>query len=235
VSRPPSLSELLGQRHNFILRNLQDASSFVSHPTEKGDATEQVWLDALETYLPARYDVRRGFAIDSCSNYSKQIDIIVHDRFYTPFLLKVGGYHVVPVESIYAVFEVKQLLNSQNIKFAQDKAQSVRVLQRRYRQTKEVTDESGKHILTGVLATRSAFSEPLGNSAISHMLTANEDERLDYVCVGESGLAFRSSGELTVESSGSWITSFILNLVGALQSLGTVPPIDMAGYRSGAQ
>jgi hypothetical protein len=229
---PPTLSELLKQRHDYILRNLRDAASFVSHPTEKGDATERVWLDAFKTYLPARYDVRRGFAIDSESYYSGQLDIIIHDRFYTPFLLKVGGYHVVPVESIYAIFEVKQSLSKQHVKSAQEKARSVRCLQRKYRETKEVSDTSGKSIIAGILTTRSEYADPLGGAAIEHMKTAHNLERLDYVCVAEAGVAFRRNDDLSVEQSGNWITSFVLNLVGELQMLGTVPPIDVECYRA---
>lgn len=232
MNTPPRLSDLLNQRHDYILRNLQDASSFISHPTEKGDASEQVWLEALKTYLPSRYDVRKGFAIDSSSNYSNQIDIIIHDRFYTPFLLKVGGFHIVPIESVYAVFEVKQTLNAENIKYAIQKTRSVRLLQRKYKQTKEVPDQISKHIIAGILTTKSGYSGGLDGKSVKHMDKAGEDERLDYICVGEQGFAFRKSERTIVEQTGSWITSFILSLVGELQNLGTVSPIDIESYRS---
>ena len=235
MTLPPTLSELLQQRHNHILRNLQDASSFVSHPTEKGDATENVWLDAFKTYLPSRYDVRRGFAIDSQSVYSQQIDIIIHDRFYTPFLLKVGGYHVIPVESVYAVFEVKQSLCSKNIALAQEKAQSVRRLCRKYKSTRDVKSLSEKPIVAGILATRSDFSGSLAGRAIAHMETADDFNRLDYVCVAEIGMACRPNGKLMVESSGSWITSFVFSLIDTLQFAGTVLPIDIESYRDAAR
>lgn len=231
MTKPPSLAELLKQRHDYVLRNLRDAASFISHPTEKGDATEQVWLDALKTYLPTRYDARRGFVIDSSSSYSKQLDIIVHDRFYTPFILKVGGYHVIPVESVYAVFEVKQTLDSKNIKQAREKAQSVRVLKRSYRATKQVPDHSENHILAGILTTRSSFPAPLGGAATEHMRSAAAEERLDYVCVGETGWAFRRTDDIEVESGASSITSFMLHLIATLQESGTVPPINIDGYR----
>ena len=45
-------------------------------------------------------------------------------------LFNQSGVEYIPAESVYAVFEVKQILNSSNIVYAQQKIESVRKLKR---------------------------------------------------------------------------------------------------------
>ena len=58
----------------------------IYHPTTKGDASELEWVDMLSTYLPRRYQVDKAFVIDCKGNISEQIDIVIFDRHYSPFL-----------------------------------------------------------------------------------------------------------------------------------------------------
>jgi hypothetical protein len=60
----------------------------------------------LSEILPSRYQVSKGFVVDSDSMRSEQIDVIIHDRVFSPLLWEDGGYMYVPAESVYAVFEV---------------------------------------------------------------------------------------------------------------------------------
>ena len=124
-----SLPEIFANLHEKIERELTTART-LGHPTEKGDASEKVWINVLQHYLPKRYDVRKGFVIDSHGVPSDQIDIIVHDRHYSPFVFTFNGTDVVPAESVYAVFEAKQVLCSDHVSYAMKKAESVRKLHR---------------------------------------------------------------------------------------------------------
>lgn len=119
-----SLPALFADFHAKIQAELATARK-LGHPTDKGDASEQVWIDVLTQYLPRRYEARKGFVVDSQGVFSQQIDVIVHDRQYSPFVFTFKGTDVVPAESVYAVFEAKQELTADHIRYAGEKAASV--------------------------------------------------------------------------------------------------------------
>ena len=123
------LKELFGSMQQEMLASLQVNRAFISHRGSMGDATEERWIEFLNTYLPDRYDVDKAIVIDAQGNVSDQIDIVVYDNLYTPFIFNKDGFKYVPAESVYAVFEVKQDLEG-NIEYAADKVESVRRLQR---------------------------------------------------------------------------------------------------------
>jgi hypothetical protein len=45
--------------------------------------------------------------IDSLGSFSKQIDIVVFDRQYSPFIFNFQGQKTIPAESVCAAFEAK--------------------------------------------------------------------------------------------------------------------------------
>src|SRR3546814_17119907 len=68
--------------------------------------------------------------VDSRGVFSQQIAVIIHDRQYSPFVFTFKGTDVVPAESVYAVFEAKQELTADYIRYAGEKAAYVRRLHR---------------------------------------------------------------------------------------------------------
>ena len=50
--------------------------------------------------------------VDSEGAFSQQIDVVIFDRQYTPFIAHFEGQKVIPAESVYGVFEAKQLINA---------------------------------------------------------------------------------------------------------------------------
>ncbi len=123
-----SLSDLLANLHEDIQARLARARSSFNHPGVKGDASENVWLSLLQTYLPERYQVEKAHAVDSTGRFSDQLDIVVFDRQYSPFIFNYEKQLIIPAESIYAVFEAKQTVNAEQVSCAQDKVASVRRL-----------------------------------------------------------------------------------------------------------
>src|SRR6266496_1728468 len=109
---------------------LQAEREILRHPGTKGASTELQWLKTLESYLPKRYCVDRAFVLDCDSSLSEQIDIVIYDRQYSPFLFNQDDAKYVPAEAVYAAIEVKQELNPENIAYAGKKAASVRRLRR---------------------------------------------------------------------------------------------------------
>ena len=106
-----SLERLLANLHDDIQRRLEVARQSFGHPGTKGDASENVWLDLLNTYLPKRYQAAKAHVVDSNGTFSDQIDVVVYDRQYSPFIFRYEEQTIIPAESVYAVFEAKQTLN----------------------------------------------------------------------------------------------------------------------------
>jgi len=86
-----SLSVLLGDLHDDIERQLATARRAFAHPGTKGDASEGVWLELFDLYLPKRYQAIKGHVVDSNGKFSEQIDVLVFDRQYSPFIFRFQG------------------------------------------------------------------------------------------------------------------------------------------------
>lgn len=117
-----SLSELLAGLHDDIQNRLAIARKTMGHPTTKGDASEEVWLEMLRKYLPQRYQAAKAHVVDSRGAFSEQIDVVVFDRQYSPFIFNFQNQTIIPTESVYAAFEAKQTINADQIEYAQKKS-----------------------------------------------------------------------------------------------------------------
>ena len=84
----------------------------------------------MNDHLPHRYQADRAFVIDSHGECSEQIDVVIYDRQYSPFLYNQANQRYIPAESVYAVLEVKQDLSREHRLYAGGKAASVRRLHR---------------------------------------------------------------------------------------------------------
>ncbi len=152
------LRDLFLHLQGQLAAHLQSNRAVLRHPGAKGSATEERWRQMFEDYLPWRYCVSKGFVIDADGQSSDEIDLIIHDRQYSPFLFNQDGAVYIPAESVYAVFEIKQDLRS-NVGYAAKKVASVRRL---LRTQGEITHILGKtrpdrppfEILGGLLLSR---------------------------------------------------------------------------------
>jgi hypothetical protein len=229
-----SLSQLLGGLHDDIEQRLRRARETMHHPGTKGDASEAVWIDLLRTYLPRRYQVEKAHVCDSKDVFSEQIDVVVFDRQYSPLVFECEGQKIIPAESVYAVFEAKQTINSALVKYAQQKVASVRTL---YRTSLPVPYIGGTsppkelpHIIGGILTFESQWNPPLGQS-LSDALACDGDCRLDIGCVAAHGMfGCNASGCYTVTPAGKPSAAFLLELIARLQASATVPMIDIRAY-----
>lgn len=229
-----SLTRLLSGLHDDIERRLSTARESFAHPGTKGTACEHVWLELLQTYLPKRYQADTGHVVDSQGKFSDQIDVMMFDRQYSPFIFKFEGQVIVPAESIYAVFEAKQDINAEQVKYAQDKVQSVRRL---LRTSLPIPHAGGTYpakplpyILAGLLTLESAWSPPMGKPLLNSLVSEPE-RRLDIGCVAAHGIfGLDETGSYSVRHKGKPATAFLLELIARLQDSGTVPMIDVRAY-----
>ena len=208
----------------------------LTHPVAKGDTSEYEWINMLKSYLPSRYCADRAFVIDCEGNVSEQIDIVIYDCHYSPFILKQDGAIYIPAESVYAIIEVKPTLNKRNLKYASEKASSVRVLKRT---TATIVHAGGRiekpkkpfFILAGILATEGYLTDNLKKN----LAKGQKREFLHFGCSLRDGAFWfkkNKSNSYSFErgSKEESLIFFFLTFLSELQQLGTVPAIDLKAY-----
>lgn len=227
------LRGLLGAVHTVIQQSLEVARANIHHPGAKGDASERVWRGLLETYLPRRYSVDSAHIVDSEAGFSEQIDIVIFDRQYTPFVFDFQGQKFLPAESVYAVFECKQVISAENVRYAQQKIASVRNLARTSLPVVWLGDRKVKEpepIIGGLLALESDWKPPLGDPLLEALAAGGAAERLDITCVASHGFTMNDEAGVTVRQTERAATHLLLSLIEQLQQRGTVPMLDISAY-----
>jgi hypothetical protein len=232
------IAKLFGGLQKQLMEQLKSARQTVAHAPTQGAAVEGGWITLLAQHLPVRYQVRRGFVIDAQGRLSDQIDLVIFDRQYSPFLLDYQGACYVPAESVYAVIEVKPQLSKPTLTYAGKKVASVRRL---LRTSAPIPHAGGLFeprrpfdILGAVLAESSSWQEPFGAHFERTIKSVLPMERIQLGCVLSRGAfsLYYEASVIRIETVGtkSALVFFILKLLQSLQSLGTVPAIDVREY-----
>lgn len=231
-----SLSVLLASLHDDIQQRLATVRKSIGHPGSKGDASETVWIDMLDRYLPKRYQVARAHIVDSLGNFSQQIDVVVFDRQYSPFIFSYENQTIIPAESVYAVFEAKQTADANLVEYAQEKVESVRRL---HRTSLPIPHAGGVFpakplipILGGILTFESKWNPAMGAPLASVLNKGIGDRQLDLGCIASHGHFFRDAGagSYSFVRESKPATAFLFKLISRLQFSGTVPMIDIEAY-----
>lgn len=221
-----------------VLRGEMRTGKQAGHPGVQGDGTENLWIKLLSDRLPNRYAVSKAIVVDSAGGRSHQLDVVVHDRQYSPQLWEYGDHRYVPAESVYAVFEVKPEINRDYVLYAAKKVASVRALRRT---STSFEWASGTHAgrtdfvpLGGILSGGSGWTSNLGQPFSTALADAVVEGRLDLGCVLGVG-AFeipdrKQPGVVESSEPAVALISFLLSLLRRLQGLGTAPAIDYGAY-----
>lgn len=243
-----------------MLSQLNTNRKFISHPGSKGDALENAWIEWLNKYLPNRYCVDKAIIIDSDGNTSHQIDVVIYDNWFTPFIFSQNGFHYIPAEGVYAIFEVKPDIKG-NIEYAAEKIESVRKLKRTSTNIIDVGISRKPRGLTkivgGLLASTSTYS-PKNNKTIERTIKKQVGfKSIDFGCIADYGSFYvdydgnedenildlkqrytdfynnRKYKEIVFSKPENSMVSFFLQLTRYLQqSIGTVAAIDLQAYSS---
>jgi hypothetical protein len=221
------------------MRSTLAAGKSINHPGAKGNDSEMKWVEWLQQYLPKRYSASKAFVLDSRRGLSPEIDIVIYDRQYSPFLFFQKGACYVPAESVYAVLEIKQELNRRHINYAKQKVKSVRSL---HRTSADIVHAGGRldprppiPILSGILTYESGWADPLGVDLKRSLKSPDELERIDVgcsICNGSFEVAYDTAGNatLTIAERESGLIIFFLRMLSRLQKVGTVPAMDIDQY-----
>jgi hypothetical protein len=214
------LAQVFRRAQTQLLAQL-DLSHNFEHPTAAGLASELLWADLLNTYLPKRFHASPAFIVNSEGYRSRQIDLAIYDHLTTTLLFPhEAGTHI-PIESVYAVFEVKASLSPQWIRDAAVKAASVRQL--------------GKPSITaGILATTSVWNpKNFSRNLRPALADLSQPERLTYGCALEHG-AFITQRKLTVSTPDQALITFLLGLIAHLNRKPPYPKPDLLNYLNNA-
>lgn len=225
-------------RQQQLLADLGLSRTVADHPGTLGDATELDWAGMLRDLLPQRYGVSRAFVVDTTQHRSEQLDIVIHDRHFSPLLFEVGAACFIPAESVYAVFEVKQQINKEQVEYAGRKIASARRLTR----TSVPIPHAGgvyeprplPRILGGILALNSDWSPLFGDPFRQALTARSNDEALDLGCVLRHG-GFEvpepsQPDSLTTSGVETSVIYFMLRLLKRLQAMATIPAINFDAY-----
>lgn len=206
---------------------------FIPHAGSKGDSLEYNWIKLLRDYLPQRYSIDSAFIIDCDNNLSEQIDVVIYDRQYSPFVFNQNDVKYIPAESVYAVFEVKQEITKEYLKYAAEKAESVRRLNRTsapiYHAGGCYPPKPLNRILAGILTYETSWKDGLGESFIKNLSVLKDNQKLDIGCA-LSNASFVNNEELIISIQNESLIFFFLNLLMELQKLGTIPAMDILKY-----
>lgn len=210
----------------------------ITHPGTKGDSTELCWIELLNDYLPKRYQCAKAFVLDADGQLSEQIDVVIFDRQYSPFLFNQDGACYVPAESVYAVLEVKQDLSKEHIEYAGDKAASVRRLRRTSGQIPHAGGTFKPRplfpIMAGLLTLGNTWTPPFGESFESVIAELPSHKRVDLGCSLQYGsfdvTYFEDKGPEIKKDEKNPLIFFFLGLLARLQTLGTVSAIEIEEY-----
>lgn len=212
-----------------------EVSKTLKHSGDKGDNTESNWIEWFNKYLPTRYAASKATIFDCDGNRSDQIDVVIYDKQYSLTLFKNKNTLYIPAESVYAVFEVKQNLNKKNIKYAKDKAASVRRLKRTSATFIDVDKKKKKRpikIIAGILTTFSESKNTYCKSILNEIRENDKYNYLDCGCVLDGGSFFynRTKESMIISENDNALISFYLELIELLQKVGTVAAIDIHKY-----
>jgi hypothetical protein len=230
------LQQAFHEQQKVLQAQLEFAKKTITHDGKCGDVTEKHFLKALAAYLPNRYAVDSAIVIDSKGQTSDQMDVVIYDCQYTPCLLDQHDHKYIPAEAVYAVLEVKPEINSKYLKYAGDKAKSVRRL---YRTSIPIPHAGGVHpaktlfpITSGLIAADIAWKDGFGKTFKKQFGALKDDRRLDCVLAVSSASFDAFEKESLVVDGNNALVFFLFRLLQKLQSLGTVPAICWNAYAS---
>ncbi len=256
---PVDLKQLFNGLQKQMSAQLNTSREFINHPGSKGDALENAWIEWLRKYLPNRYCVDKAIVIDHKGNTSQQMDIVIYDNWFTPFIFNQNGFYYIPAEGVYAVFEVKPNIKGNvgdktYIEYAGEKIESVRLLKREAASFINGGNICSPRPLTkivgGILCSTNTFTHKNDDTITNHIQALenlkskpenNEltNKTLFFILtdVGQDAyLDFYSNrkfNKIKFSNANHSFVTFFMQLTRYLQqAIGTIPAINLNAYLS---
>lgn len=78
------------------------------HGTTIGTFREAVWKELFEQIVPKKFVVEQSvFILDSHGSVSKEVDLVILDEMYTPYIFRQGHLKFIPIEAVAVAIECK--------------------------------------------------------------------------------------------------------------------------------
>jgi hypothetical protein len=128
TTRPasPLFRDVLTQAEQRLFLDYQQAANF-QHSGVRGDERADTLTEFLRAHLPSVFGVGKGEARDFRDNVTGQLDVFVYGQL-TVAPIHGGNNLIVPAEALYAVIEVKSVLNQDELDICLRAAKKVRSL-----------------------------------------------------------------------------------------------------------
>jgi len=225
MARKINIKKLFAALDEEMRLKLSSKIDEIYHPTTKGDESELNWIGLLKAYLPERYTVDAGFVVDYTGKISEQIDIIIYDRHFTPFIFKGEKVVYIPAEGVYAIFEVKPHFNKKNYDYAVKKLKSVKALKRTSASFTHILGKDRKNpfdIIGGILTKK--------NKARRFFENVKPGSELTIILSLDYGVKIINLNAVEAQEKESVLAFFLLKLIEKLRSLGSVPALEVDKY-----
>jgi len=235
VKKEVTLAMLFEGFQTQMAEKLRFNRTNLGHPVLKGTATEFEWIKWLNAYLPKRYRATSAVIIDSENNLSDQIDLVIHDTQYSPFVFNQSSIEYIPAESVYAVFELKQELDASNIEYAKNKIESVRSLKRT---SATIIHAGGTYkprephtIVGGIITLTASYDLNTSKAFEKNIIDETLQKKIDIGLCLDKGSFLIEGKEIVLSSKEKSLVTFFLNLLELLQGIGTVTAMDIEEYK----
>ena len=119
--------DVLRDARKQLLLDYEKSEGF-GHSGIKGDERAEALASFLQTRLPPAFGIATGEAIDRYDSKTGQLDIIIYDRTATQPVHAGRRSQIHPCEAVYAVIEVKSVLNRTHVKTCVTAADKIRRL-----------------------------------------------------------------------------------------------------------
>ena len=79
-----------------------------NHHGITGSHREFVWRELFERLIPKKFAIEESvFIIDSKEGLSREVDLVIFDETYTPYIFRFGHLKFIPIEAVAVVVECK--------------------------------------------------------------------------------------------------------------------------------
>lgn len=111
------------------LQATYDVSSTIRHKGERGRSREYGVARFLKENLPEAYGVGTGEVFSfNTEGISPQCDLVVYDRMRTPIFGKDKSVQQIPIEGVFAIIEVRSIIDTAALEDARTKFAAIRAL-----------------------------------------------------------------------------------------------------------
>ncbi len=107
-------ADVMALARDRLVLEAKDAASFEQRGV-RGDERAAALAAFLRDHLPGKFRVTKGEVIDYRDNRTGQLDVIVYDSQTSAPVTKGAENSLIPAEAVYAVIEVKTILNADEL------------------------------------------------------------------------------------------------------------------------